>query len=54
MLSLIGVYTGISYAINSRDTVDPFWISEKVSRNVTASILYLVEMLIYYSFGYQL
>ena len=54
ILSLIGVVTGIQYAINKRDTVDAFWISKKVAKNVTASVLYLIEMLIYYALGYEL
>lgn len=52
IISLAGVFTGVNTAITRNKDIDPFWISKKLSKNVTASFLYLIEMLIYYSFGF--
>lgn len=52
IISLAGIFTGVKTAITRNKDVDPFWISKKLAKNFTASFLYLIEMLIYYSFGF--
>jgi len=52
IISLAGVFTGAKTAITQNKDVDPFWITKKLSKNVTASFLKLIEMLIYFSFGF--
>lgn len=52
IISLAGVFTGANTAITKNKIVDPFWIAKKLTKNVTASFLKLIEMLIYFSFGF--
>lgn len=52
IISLAGVFTGAKDAITRNKDVDPFWITKKLTKNVTASFLKLIEMLIYFSFGF--
>ncbi len=52
IISLAGVFTGAKTAITRNKDVDPFWITKKLTKNVTASFLKLIEMLIYFSFGF--
>ena len=52
IISLAGVFTGANTAITQNKVVDPFWVAKKLFQNVTGSFLFLIEMLIYFSFGF--
>ena len=52
IISLAGVFTGAKTAITRNSDVDPFWIAKKLGKNVTSSLIKLINVLIYYSFGF--
>ena len=52
IISLAGVFTGAKTAITRNSDVDPFWIAKKLGKNLTSSLIKLINALIYYSFGF--
>jgi len=51
-ISLISAATGLNTAINTWDTVDPYYVSKKLVQATWGSFLKLIQLLIFKSFGY--
>ena len=52
LISLLSVATGLYTAITAWDTVDPYYVSKKLVQGAWGSLLKLIQLLVFKSFGY--
>ena len=52
LISLISIITGLKLAIMKWDSVEPFYVSKKLSQALWGSTLKLAKLMIYNQLGY--
>ena len=52
LISLVSVFTGVKAAIFDWDVVDPFYLSKKLAQGTFGSLLKLLQLIVFKSFGY--
>lgn len=52
VISLVSVATAVKAVIFDWNTIEPFYLAKKLTQSLTLSMLYCIQMIIYFAFGY--